>query len=61
MIDWLCNSGAAVTVTLNPCHWLWWPRVYRTVDDVWAGPTHRSWEINWIMFRLKLWVDNGAW
>ena len=61
MLKWLRYSGAAVTLVLNPCHWIVIPRVYQEPGDAWLGPNERTWRAAWLMFSVRIWIDDGSW
>lgn len=57
---WLRYSGAVVSVTVNPCHWSWWPRFQRE-QDIWSGPAEWTGRATWLMLSVRVWIDDGSW
>ena len=58
-LGWVSNSGASVTLVLNPCQWRWLPWADR--DDVWQGPDYKSVTFGWLFVIVKAWIDSERW
>ena len=61
MLKWLKYSGASVSVTLNPFHWFWTPRVGYEPRGDWAGPNEHTISISLLFLTVRLWIDDGSW
>lgn len=59
--DWLRYSGACVILTVNPLHWCLVPRCYQEVNNEWPAPNEKTWRMAWLMFSIRIWIDNGQW
>lgn len=59
--DWICYSGAAVSVTVNPFHWSLLPWFRDISNWEWPGPNERTWSMGWLFLTLRVWIDDGAW
>ena len=57
MINYLKYSGASVTITVNPYHWRYMPRLYKDITD-WNDETHC---FSFLFLTLRIWIDNGDW
>jgi hypothetical protein len=60
-MNWLRYSGACVTLTLNPWHWVWLPRAYRESNREWPVGLCRTWRASWLFLTLRIWIDDGSW
>ena len=61
MLKWLKYSGASVSITLNPFHWFWTPRVSYQPRGDWAGPNEHTINICLLFLTLRFWIDDGSW
>jgi hypothetical protein len=59
--NWLRYSGACVTITLNPMHWVLVPHAYRVLNNEWPGPNEKTWRASWLMITIRIWIDDGQW
>jgi hypothetical protein len=61
MINWLTNSGLNITITVNPLHWQWIPKVYKDNLQEWPECYYLAYRASWLFLRAKLWIDDGSW
>ena len=61
IMNWLKYSGASVSVTLNPFHWFWTPRIGREPLGDWAGPNEHTVSLSILFLTLRVWIDDGSW
>lgn len=57
-LSYIVNSGATVSVVLNPFHWTYVPKHTTSGGDLW--------DVDWDMYsflflNIKVWVDDGDW
>ena len=61
MLKWIQYSGASISITLNPFHWFWTPRVSYQPRGDWAGPNEHTINICLLFLTLRFWIDDGSW
>jgi hypothetical protein len=61
ILSWLRYSGAVISVSINPVHWVWWPRVYRESDLEWPEGMRRTYRASFLMLTMRVWLDDGSW
>lgn len=61
IMNWLKYSGASVSVTLNPFHWFWAPRISNEHRGDWFGPNERTLNVSILFLTLRVWIDDGSW
>ena len=61
IMNWLKYSGASASVTLNPFHWFWTPRISREHRDDWYGPNERTFTVSILFLTVRVWIDDGSW
>lgn len=57
-LDYLRYSGISISITLNPFHWSYIPRIYRSEKDAWD--TDARW-ISFLFLTIRIWMDDGSW
>lgn len=60
LINYLKYSGASVTITMNPYHWMWIPFFrFGKSEEAWdTAPTTR---ICFLFLTARIWIDDGRW
>ena len=60
-MNWLRYSGACATLTLNPLHWVGFPKAYRESNQEWPEGMWQTWRASWLFLTVRIWIDDGSW
>jgi hypothetical protein len=57
IVNYLKYSGASVSITLNPWHWSFVPKYFKSQE--WGEENTHT--VSWLFLILRVWIDNGEW
>jgi hypothetical protein len=58
-LSYLRYSGLSVIITVNPFHWVFFPRIQRGSLEVWD--TADSLAVSFLFLTVRFWLDDGSW
>jgi hypothetical protein len=56
--DYLRYSGVSITFNLNPFHWHFIPRTFKSDKDAWDTD---AWSVSFLFLTIRFWIDDGSW
>ena len=59
LVDYLRYSGLSISITFNPFHWAFMPRIQRGSLEVWD--TSDSFAVSFLFLTIRFWIDDGKW
>jgi hypothetical protein len=58
-LSYLRYSGLSVTITVNPFHWAFFPRIQQGSLEVWD--TENTVAVSFLFLTVRFWLDDGSW